>query len=63
MNTLNHRPVELLKRRDKEEVKELLPRATIYYNNYGDFMDLIKECFNQGFNLNTLGVTELWKVM
>lgn len=25
------------------EMEELLPRATIYYNNYGDFMDLIRE--------------------
>ncbi|CEA15372.1 hypothetical protein ING2E5B_0605 [Fermentimonas caenicola] len=30
------------------EMEELLPRTTIYFNNYGDFMDLIKECCNQG---------------
>ena len=35
------------------EMEELLPRAAIYYNNYGDFMDLIKECCNQGLNVRT----------
>ena len=39
------------------EMKELLPRATIYYNNYGDFMDLIKECCNQGLNVRTIFVS------
>ncbi|MBF6598328.1 MAG: hypothetical protein ITF98_08885 [Fermentimonas sp.] len=38
-------------------MKELLPRATIYYNNYGDFMDLIKECCNQGLNVRTIFVS------
>src|SRR5690554_1220022 len=35
------------------EMEELLPRTAIYYNNYGDFMDLIKECCNQGLNVRT----------
>ena len=39
------------------EMEELLPRATIYYNNYGDFMDLIKECCNQGLNVRTIFVS------
>ena len=39
------------------EMEELLPRAIIYYNNYGDFMDLIKECCNQGFNVRTIFVS------
>ena len=39
------------------EMEELLPRATIYYNNYGDFMDLIKECCNQGLNVRNIFVS------
>ena len=39
------------------EMEELLPRATIYYNNYGDFMDLIKECCNQGLNVKNIFVS------
>ena len=38
-------------------MEELLPRATIYYNNYGDFMDLIKECCNQGLNVRNIFVS------
>src|SRR5690554_7354072 len=36
------------------EMEELLPRTTIYFNNYGDFMDLIKEYCNQGLNVRTI---------
>jgi hypothetical protein len=39
------------------EMEELLPRTAIYYNNYGDFMDLIKECCNQGLNVRTIFVS------
>src|SRR5690554_1127589 len=38
-------------------IKELLPRATIYYNNYGYFMAPIKECCNQGLNVRTIFVS------
>ncbi|MDD4696349.1 MAG: hypothetical protein PHR52_02310, partial [Fermentimonas sp.] len=38
-------------------IKEQLPRATIYYNNYGDFMDLIKKGCNQGLNVKTIFVS------
>ncbi len=36
------------------EMEELLPRAITYYNNYGDFTDIIKECCNQGFNVKAI---------
>ena len=39
------------------KMKELLPQTTIYYNNYGDFMDLIKDCCDKGFNIRTIFMT------
>src|SRR5690554_2428604 len=39
------------------EMKELLTRATIYYNNYGDFIDLIKKGCNQGLSVRTIFVS------
>lgn len=39
------------------KMKELLPQRTIYYNNYGDFMDLIKDCCDKGFNIRTIFMT------
>lgn len=39
------------------EMEELLPRATIYYNNYGDFIDLIKKGCSQGLSVRTIFVS------
>ena len=39
------------------EMEELLTRATIYYNNYGDFIDLIKKGCNQGLSVRTIFVS------
>ena len=36
------------------EMEELLPRTTTYYNNYGEFMNLIKECCDKGLNVKAI---------